>query len=149
MTGYYVLRLFHLMFAMLWFGVGLTLPGDVRRTLSRGRPQVDTLPERAQRASIIALGSGVLALATGVGLIINKGGFKMVSVRVHAGLGLALLLLAVTVLGLLTHRKIAGIIRGGGDLEPARVLAKRVSMLSGIEQLVWLIILTLMVVPLF
>ncbi len=149
MTGYYVLRLLHLMFATLWFGVGLTLPGDVRRTLSRGRPQVDTLPERAMRASIIALGSGVLALITGVGMIVNKGGFKMVSVRVHAGLGLALLLLAVTVMGLLTHRKIAEVIRSGGDLEPARVLAKRVGMLSGIEQLVWLVILILMVVPLF
>jgi len=149
MTGYFALRLLHLMFATLWFGVGLTLPGDVRRTLSRGRPQVDTLPERALRATVIALGSGVLAILTGVALIFNRGGMKAVSVRIHAGLGLALVLLALTVLGFLTHRKIAEVIRSGGDLEPARALAKRVSMLSGIEQLVWLIILTLMVVPLF
>ena len=149
MNSYLLLRLAHLLFVATWFGVGLTLPGDIRRTLARGRPHVDSLPERMKRVGFISLGSGIAAIGAGLGLIFVRGGFAVVAHRIHAGLALGLVLLGVGVAGFLTRQKIAKVILDGGDLAAATSLAKRNSMFNGIEQTLWLAILALMVLPLF
>jgi hypothetical protein len=146
---YLVLRLVHIMFIATWFGVGLMLPGDIRRTLARGRPHVDSLPERMKRVGAASLGSGVVAIMSGLGLIHVRGGFAVVAHRIHAGLALGLVLLGLGVAGFFTRRAIAKVILDGGDLSPALALAKRNTIFNGLEQTLWLAILALMVLPLF
>lgn len=147
MLPYLILKTIHILSAAAWFGTELSLSGDVRRTIERGRPHTDLLPERVNRSGKIALIAGVLTLGTGLGLIFNMGGFANVRPNIHAGFGLTLLLFAVGVgLTLPTWRRIEAILTAeGGDLAEARRLAGRFAMFHGIEHLLWLVVLVLMV----
>lgn len=144
---YLILKTLHILSAAIWFGVGLPVSGDVRRTIERGRPHTDLLPERVKRSGRIAIIAGVFTLGTGLSLIFNAGGFANVRPNIHAGFGLALLMFAVGVgLTLPAWRRIEAILAAeGGDLAEARRLAGRFAMFHGIEHLLWLVVLVLMV----
>src|SRR4051812_7168386 len=96
MTGALVLKLLHIAAMAVWLAGGLGLAGDVRRTLARGKPHTDLLTSRVERTLTIAMISGFLTIATGLGLIfVVYGGMKGLPVRYHASLGLAIVAYAL------------------------------------------------------
>ncbi|MSS72537.1 MAG: hypothetical protein EXS64_13745 [Candidatus Latescibacteria bacterium] len=143
MLTFLILKMIHLLSIATWLGAGLLISGDVRRTIERGKPHTDLLPERVKRSGKIALIAGILTLGTGLGLIFNMGGFANVRPNIHIGFGLVLVMFVLR-LGLIgpTWRKMEGSL--GGDLAEARRLAGRFGMLHGIEHLLWLVVLVLM-----
>lgn len=144
---YLILKTLHILSAAIWLGAGLPVSRDVRRTIERGRPHTDLLPERVNRSGKVAVIAGVLTLGTGVNLVFSVGGFANVRPNIHVGFGLTLLLFAIEA-GLVrpTWRRIAAILTAeDGDLAEARGLTGRFAMLHGIEHLLWLVVLVLMV----
>jgi hypothetical protein len=51
MTAYFAVKLVHILATAVWFGGGLFLPGDIRRTLALGRPHADALVPRIKPSS--------------------------------------------------------------------------------------------------
>ena len=147
MPIYLILKILHILGAAIWFGAGLALPGDLRRTIERGKPHTDLLGERVNRLNRVISGSGVFTILTGLGLIIDMGGFANVRPAIHAGFGITLVLFMIGIaLSLPTWKRIESILEGEGeDFSEARRLAGRFSMIHGIEHLLWLIVLILMV----
>jgi len=139
------LRLVHLMSAAVWFAASLTLAGDVRRSLNRGGAAAAGMVERARRVLSLSSAAGVATLATGVALIFVLGGFKVVPVRVHAGLGLALVALAIeaTALGKALGAVAAAVARD--DADGARAGARRIAALTGVLHLLRSAIFVVMV----
>ena len=147
MYPYLILKTIHILSTAVWLGAGLTVAGDVRRTIERGRPHTDLLIERVNRQGRLAVIGGVFTLGTGVNLIFTLGGFANVRSNIHAGLGLSLLIFAVGLgLSMPTWRRIRAILSdAGGDLAEAKRLSRRLGMFTGIEHLLWLIVLVVMV----
>ena len=147
MPIYLALKTLHILSTAAWFGSGLGLPGDIRRTLEQGRPHADLLVSRVTRSYRILFGGAILTVLTGLGLIFHLGGFARVGSGIHAGFGITLIILLMEVILVRpTWGRIAGIIRTGGpDLDEAKRLAGRLAMLHGIEHLLWLGVLILMV----
>lgn len=143
---YPLIRIAHLASMAVWFGAALLAPGDVRRTLARGKPHVEALGDRIPRTLRLSAIAGVLTVASGFGMIFSLGGFAGVSPRIHAGLGLTMIALALEVVALgPTWARIAGLIEtgaGGDELTSAR---KRFSALSGVLHLIRFTVLVLMV----
>lgn len=139
-------RLLHILFAATWFGTGLTLVGDTRRTLALGPPHLGPLFARLRRVTIIMRGSAALSLAFGLGLIFAKGGFKSIAFRYHIGLTLSLVAGVLTFLMGRAAAKMAAI---GEQGDTAQLVAqqKRLAMFSGMFQLLWTVILFLMIFP--
>ena len=148
MYPYLILKTIHILCASVWLGSGLTIAGDVRRTLEQGRPHTDLLISRVNRQGKMAGIFGMLTLLSGVNLVFVMGGFGNVGHNIHAGLGLSLLIFAVGLgLSMPTWRRIRAILGAEtGDLAEARKLAGRLGMFTGIEHLLWLVVLVLMVV---
>jgi hypothetical protein len=145
---YGFLKLAHILFIATWFGAGLTYASDVRRTLEKGPPHTHLLAARVGKSMAILAGSGAMAIATGLVLVFSLGGFASIPPRIHAGLGLTLILFAVQAAVLRpTWGRIASLLDTPSGLDEARKLAGRLGMLSGIGHLLWLVVLALMVVP--
>lgn len=147
MYPYMILKTIHVMSTAIWFGAGLPIARDVRRTVELGKPHTDLLIERVTRQGKVAVIFGVLTMVSGVTLIFTMGGFGNVRKAIHAGLGLTLLSFAVGLaLSMPTWRKIASLLRQeAGDMGEARRLAGRFGMFTGIEHLLWVVVLVLMV----
>lgn len=140
------LKLFHIAFAATWFGVGLLITGDLRRTAQLGPPHLAPLWARLDRAGLIARIAALLTLVTGLALIFAYGGFAKVQPKFHAALGLMIVNIG---LGIAMGRIGAGI-KALGDETPFATLQpkiKRIAMLGGIHQLLWMVLLALMVLP--
>jgi len=143
-----VVKLLHILSMAVWFGIGLSVASDVKRTLARGKPHTELLGARVGRTLLIAAVGGLATLATGIGLIVLSGGMKGVPPRIHAGLGLsivayALLLVVIRPLAARLDEVIAK-----GTAEEATTLAKRLAMMTGIDHTLKLVVLVLMVLPL-
>jgi len=145
-TTYLVLKIVHLLGMAAWFGASSTTPGDIKRTLIAGRPHTVLLVQRVDRVARFTVGAAILTVLSGLALVFTVGGFARVPPRIHAGLGLTLLLFA---LGAATahptwKRIKAGLARGD---EPASLLplARRFMILFNVEQAMKLVILVLMV----
>lgn len=147
MYPYLILKTTHILCTAIWFGAGLPLARDVRRTIERGRPHTDLLIDRVTRQGRTAAIFGILTLVSGLSLIFNMGGFGNVRKVIHAGFGLTLLSFAVGLaLSMPTWRRIATLLRReDGAMDETRRLAKRFAMFTGIEHLLWVVVLVLMV----
>lgn len=143
---YYALRFVHLIFMATWFGSTLFTSGDIKRTLAAGPAGVPALRERVARSSRIAGLSALLTIVTGIALIFVLGGFGSVPPPIHISLVLALAAMAIGAGGIGgAWKKIEKRIDEGADPTSLGDLAKRISMLSGIFHLLWLVTLVLMV----
>ncbi len=144
---YLILKTVHILCATIWLGSGLTIAGDVRRTIAQGRPHTDLLIPRVNRQGKTAGIFGMLTVLSGINMVFTMGGFGNVGHNIHAGLGLSLLIFAVSLgLSMPTWRRIRAILgTEAGDLGEARKLAGRLGMFTGIEHLLWLVVLVLMV----
>lgn len=146
MTVFSLLRALHLLSMALWFSVGFFWPGDVRRTLSRGAPHVDVLGERVERVIKASSLAAFLTLGSGVGMIFHLGGMKALPVRMHAGIGIAILLLGVELFLVdgAVRRVLAAI--AAGKLDEARAAGKKLAPLTGVTHLLKVAVFATMIV---
>jgi len=142
---YLTLRLLHIASMAVWFGAMLFLSGDVRRTLAAGPEHADLLRTRCKRATVAAAAAGGITLLTGFGLIGVLGGMGAVPPAVHMGMTVSIVMLFLGGGVGRTWRSIdAGLAEGkpGADLMP---LSKRITILTGIFHLLWVLTLITMV----
>lgn len=134
-----VLKFLHVAAAAAWLGAALWVPGDVRRTLGRGRPAVDALAARAGPALGLDVGAGAAAILTGILLIVVTGNHQP---GIIVGFVAALARFLLVLLALRpAWGKIQAAIAAGGDLAGAEAPARRIGMLSGIAHTLWLVAL--------
>jgi uncharacterized membrane protein len=146
MTAFFLLRLLHILFAAVWFGGGLFLPGDIRRTIALGPPHAEQLVARIDRVVPFLIGAALLTLLTGGAMVLWVGGFSAIPRRIQVGLLLTVVIFLIgAVVASPQWKRIAAIVRAGGDLAEAKGLARRFSLANGIEHLLWLVVLALMV----
>jgi hypothetical protein len=134
----------HILFAAAWLGAALWTPGDVRRTLARGRPHVDALPARAGPALGLDLGAGLGTILTGLAIWAYEG----FGHRPGIELGLMASLLRVILTFVAVRPAWAAIrtaIAGTGDLTAADAPARRLGMFSGMAHALWLVALAGMI----
>jgi len=121
MTGLLMLKLMHFACASTWFGASWLAADDVHRTLARGRPHAEALPDRIERLERLAIACGTLTLLTGLGLAGWLHGLTTLPTRLHVVIGLTLATFAAG--GLLvgpSWRRVAMVIQEGQNLELAQ-----------------------------
>jgi hypothetical protein len=141
----YGLRLLHFLGMAVWFAGALGIAGDVRKTIARGKPHTEVLVPRVTRALDIGAVAAVVTIGSGLGMVFALGGFGAVGPRIHAGMGLAILTLAVEVMLLKPAAQRLGDALGSGDGRELRPMAGRIAMLAGITHSLKLVTLVLMV----
>jgi hypothetical protein len=134
----------HVAFAAAWLGSALWTPGDVRRTLARGRPAVDALAARARPAYGLDLGAGLGTILTGLAVWAYEGfGHRR---GIEIGLLASLLRVIVTFVGIRpAWTAVEAAVSGSGDLAAADAPARRLGMLAGIAHALWLVALAGMI----
>jgi uncharacterized membrane protein len=142
---YKALIALHLLSMAVWVGGGLTIAGDVRRTISRGKPHTDILAARIERSLGINAVAATFTLLSGLGLVFGKGGFGAISPMVHAGFALALVVFATELLGLRPTVAKLGQTLANGEAKDLKSMQARIAMFTGIGHLLKLVILVLMV----
>jgi len=139
------IRLFHFLGMAVWFAGGLGIASDVRKTIARGKPHTAILVPRIMRALNIGSIAALVTIATGVGMIFALGGFKAVQPRIHAGMLLAIITLAVEIMLLKPAAGRLGDALDSGDGRELRPMAGRIAMFAGITHALKLVTLVLMV----
>lgn len=142
---YYPIRIVHLLSMAVWFALPLMIAGDLKRSLAAGKAAAEAAVARVERTLAISSAGAVATIVSGLIMIFALGGFGAISPRIHAGFGLALLLLALEFFVLKGAVGRAGEAIGGGKPEEAQPFVARVGMVGGISHLLKLIILVLMV----
>ncbi|MBL8742320.1 MAG: hypothetical protein JNK04_14525 [Myxococcales bacterium] len=142
---FFALRALHLLSMAVWFGGGLTVAGDVRRTISRGKPHTDILAARIERSLGIGAVAATFTLLSGLGMVFAQGGFGAISPRIHAGFALSLIVFAVELLGLRPTVAKLGQTLANGEAKDLKPIQARIAMFTGIGHLLKLVILCLMV----
>ena len=140
-----ITKIIHLLAMGIWVGAGLTAPFDVRRTIRLGKPHTDPLLDRLRLTVRILISAGVVTVATGLALVFLKGGFKAVSPRIHVGMLLSLIALAVGCVGVVPALRGLGHALASGDEARARALGLRFEIATWSEEMLRLIVLALMV----
>jgi hypothetical protein len=141
-----LVKLLHILSMAVWFGIGLMVAGDVRKTLARGKPHTELLGARVGRTLMIEVVAGLVTIASGLGLIFLRGGMKGVPPRIHAGLGLAIASYALLLVVIRPAASRIDELLEKGDGNELRDLSKRLAMTTGIDHALKLAILVLMVV---
>jgi hypothetical protein len=139
-----VLLFLHVLSAAAWLGAALWLPGDVRRTLARGRPHVEALGARAGPALGLDLAAGLATIVTGLALW----GYEGFGHRMGIELGFAASIVRVLVAWFAVRPAWAAVqaaIAPSADLAAADAPARRLGMLSGIAHVLWLVALAGMI----
>ena len=144
-TLFSVLRLLHFLGMSVWFAGTLTIAGDVRKTIARGKPHTEILAGRVDRALTVGAIAAVVTIISGLGLIFGLGGFGSVGPRIHTGFLLALIVLGVEVMALKPTVGRLGDALGTGDGRELRPLAGRIAALAGATHLLKFVILILMI----
>lgn len=141
-----VFKVLHIASAAVWWGVPMSMPRDIRRTIALGPPHGEALVVRVNRVRIIAMASGLSTIATGLALLFSLGGFEAVPKVIHVSLGLALILLCseYALEGRIWRRIVASIEDDGPILDVGRH-ARRMSYVAGFHHGIWVVILVLMV----
>ncbi len=146
MSIHYTLVFLHVLAISAWIGATLWIAGDVRRTVERGKPFVDALPARVGPAFSLDAVAGIATFVTGALLIweeqVGRPRFGIIA-------GIVLTFVRGGLLGALkkSWREILGRIQAGQAVPANEPAAKRMSMLSGIAHLTWLLALAGMVFP--
>jgi hypothetical protein len=144
MTTYAIAKVVHLLAVSLWIGGGLLAVLDARGSIRLGRPHVEAFVGRMKGAASALIIAGIIVVATGFWLIVLKGGFRAVSPRVHAGLGVTILVFAVApfTLGTLARLRDAAVRDDGAAIQR---LGWRFVRLARVEEILRLVVLVLMV----
>lgn len=142
---YYPIRIVHLVSMAVWFAVPLMITGDLKRSLALGKAHAEAAISRVERTLAISTFGALATIVSGLVMIFALGGFGAISPRIHAGFGLALVLLAVEFFLLKGAVSRAGGSVAAGKPEDAQPQVARVAMFGGISHLLKLVILVLMV----
>jgi hypothetical protein len=142
--AYVALKIAHILSMAVWFGGGVGVATDLKRSLPLGSEHWSTAKERTNGNARRTIAAGMSTLLTGIGLILAAGGFAHVSPRIHAGLALTL----------------ATFVVGASVVQPAWTkltkeplppdadrLVARMAWGFRVELLLKLVVLVLMVVP--
>ena len=88
------LKIIHIVAAAVWFGHKVLIPGDVRASIrdTTGSAALILRMKRAERAGIA---SGLVTVASGVGLIHLVFGFANAPLRIYIGLAAALAMFVI------------------------------------------------------
>lgn len=147
MTALHSLLVFlHVLAISIWIGAALWVAGDVKRALAMGRPEVDLLRARIQPALGLDVLAGVATLVTG-SLLVWEERLGMPRLGITAGIVLTLVRMGVLAAMRRTFRGILARMQGGQPVPVTDPAAKRMSMLSGIAHVLWLLALAGMVFP--
>jgi hypothetical protein len=121
----------------IWFGATLTTAGDVRRSVASGR--VPDLIERLKRVLMVSLLAGLVAVVSGLVVVLQRGGFRAFGPRMHLafGLGMAALIIEAQLLTPILRSLAAA-------TEPARWV-KRFAAVTGVLHLLRAAVFVLMV----
>lgn len=147
MTGFFfaLFVLLHVITAAAWFGLGLRLAAQARKTLNQDHPAAVALSEDVQRSVRLMGIFIVLTFLFGLGAFFIGGGFAAYGPLYHTSL------LLIFILILLQYFVIrptwAKIQKGVAAQEPSGELVgyrKRIAMTVGIGHLIWLVVLVLM-----
>jgi hypothetical protein len=141
-----LVKLLHILAMAVWFGIGLSVASDVRKTLARGKPHTELLGARVGRTLMMEMGAGLITIVSGLGLIFLRGGMKGVPPRIHAGLGLAIVSYALLLVVIRPAASRIDEVIEKGDGNALRDLSTRLAMTTGIDHALKLVILVLMVV---
>lgn len=147
---YLVVRALHVIGMLLWLGAGLSFPvvADVRRSLAAGPSQAVALRERLKTTSMIVIPAAIVTLVTGLLLVTFRGGFGAVPVRIHVGLGCAVLVFAIGA-GFTSPAMIRlGNTLEKGALSEASAAADRVTLGLRLEDALRFLALLAMLIPL-
>jgi len=135
----------HVLASACWFGPRLFWPRRLRAALAKSHDAASAVVPSIGRELNLTVGSALVTIATGVALIFLHGGFKAVSPRIHAGLGLTLVaFVAGIALEVPAIAKIRAAVERSA-LGEAQPLVKRVVVGAMIEHACWLATLVLMV----
>jgi hypothetical protein len=144
MSLYYLVKLLHVASMAAWLGAALWAPGDIRRAMARGKPDVDALAERVGPALRLDLWAGVATVVTGLVLFAWTGRPRL-GLEIGGALGFGLL--ALVAAGIVpTWRRIATRLAAAdeGGVAP---LSHRFAALAGVGHVLWFLALALMVLP--
>ena len=146
-----LLIVFHVTCAAILFGLPLGLPGACRRAMAVNQGALQLAAAEAVRKGKILAGASLLTLLTGVLLIISKmGGFGAAPKNFHVALLLMIVAMVVSI-GVIRPAAANLLVAAGGDTveeDLANQSLKRMAMGSGILQLMWIGMLSLMFITL-
>lgn len=136
----------HILSISAWIAGALWLAGDVKRTLALGEAHVDPLAGRVRSALGLDAIGATATFATGI-LIMWAEAWAPPRAGIIAGILFALA--RVFALGAVRRsaRSVVGRAQRGEAVSPADPAVKRISMLSGIAHLLWVLALAGMVFP--
>ena len=145
----YCVRLVHILSIAVWFGPKLLVPLEVRRAIGAGPGVLTSAVRGVDLVQKVTITASMVTLASGLGMIFLFGGFGAVPARIHIGFGMTLAIFGVGAFGVdkawKRIREAATAGRPKADLER---LERRLSHLMTVENVLWLAVLVLMVVPL-
>ncbi len=139
----------HVVFAAVIIGVTMGITRNARAAMQIGVDAFRLAAEDAKKRGIIASGCGVGILLTGVGLLLQKGGFANISPSYHIALtlGVVAMLVGLFMLKPAAEKLVAAGEGDAVDTEAATAAIKRFAMGAGINHLLWMIMLAMMIWP--
>lgn len=142
-----VLLIIHVMSAMYWFGTAAFLPRGIREALQAGTGEAGAMIRSVAGQSSATVRSGAVVLLTGILLAVLRGFPKvspMLPVRFHVALLLSLIWFGIG--ALLVRPAMASLVDAtcGAAAGEATRLRKRISMLTGIQHLLFTVTTVLM-----
>ena len=140
-----ILLVLHVAVAATAFGITLPSNGAMKRAAGQSREVKAAAAALVNRSGMLASIFGLSTFITGLVLIFYRGGFKVVSPTIHAGMGLVLVMILIGAFFMKpTGQRIAAAVDQGEEAWSAA--RKRFAMGDGIMQLLWVIVLVLMFV---
>jgi uncharacterized membrane protein len=141
-----LLLLGHVLCAMYWFGASSSVPRRAREALAAERGVARALGASLGRSVAPLAIAAILTFLTGTALaLLRPGGFASLPPRFHVGLLLAIVWLMVGAHGTRrSMRKLLDALAGAGPLDAVQPLGKQISVLAGIEKLLFSAVTVLM-----
>jgi len=136
----------HVLSISTWIAAALWVAGDVKRTLGSGRPNVDLLQARVRPALGLDAIAGVTTIVTG-SLLVWEERLGMPRIGISAGILLTLVRIGFLAALRRTFRAIVARVEAGEVVPATDPAARRMSMLSGVAHVLWLLALAGMVFP--
>ncbi len=136
----------HVFSIAVWLAASLWTTGDVRRTLSLGKPFVDALPARVLPQLGLDSAAVVATFATGILVMWAEGWARP---RPGVSFGIVCAVARAGVLGALraSIRRVVGRAQAGEVVPASDPAVRRLGMLSGIAHVLWVLALAGMIVP--
>jgi len=139
----------HILSIAVWFGPKLLVPAEVRRAIGAGDGAMTSAVRGINLVQKVTIAASMVTLASGLGMIFLFGGFGAVPTRIHIGFAMTLAIFGVGAFGVdKAWKRIREAVTAGRPEADLETLARRLSHLMTVENILWLAVLVLMVFPL-